>query len=552
MQQNRPSRGDDFAGNFDFGSYRSIDAINFPVVVFFRVLRTTPVECRSKTKMPFQQLRLFTTGLSGIVLLLGVGCTTFPQQTPRDPFVTVEPGLAPRMNARPEYVAPQLSPPALQSPTVQPPPRRPAPTPTPINPYPPTPQRGTPKTFADPVPNTNGNKARQPDPFQTDKLPIPKESPQRDGPQLSLPEADAAPAKNTIRKTAAGESVDLQIEVPKRRPVGSGAPFHLTIKNVGEQTLRNVSVVCEFDEALTFPGSERKSVTHKIPKIEAGDAKESLLTLVSETAGLHECRFTVQIGSQQLLHRSATVEFVSRQLDWQVHGPTERTVGSRAEFNIPLINVTDHDLRDLTVRIDFDAALTVREMTQGGKLTDRSVTWTIDKLTPNEGMLLQLEVECREPTSQACLLATVSGTDLPADDAEACLSVKPVTGLLDVRVQDVIDPIAVDGKAELTVTLRNRGLQAARDIVVSCVWPAGFEFVNATRTVRGQTIPVKFTVDGKTAALGAINRLDPDETIELHITLIANRPGAHQLAVQVTESATSGAVEVREPIMVHR
>ncbi len=48
------------------------------------------------------------------------------------------------------------------------------------------------------------------------------------------------------------------------------------------------------------------------------------------------------------------------------------------------------------------------------KLDDRSVTWSIDKLSAQEGLLLQLEVECREPTTQACLTATVSGGRLVA------------------------------------------------------------------------------------------------------------------------------------------
>lgn len=376
--------------------------------------------------------------------------------------------------------------------------------------------------------------------------------PAPEGPQLGVPEEFSSASTTSSKAASKEESIELVIDVPDRRPVGSGAPFQLTIKNVGDELLRNVSVVCEFDEALSFPGSDLKSVTHKIPKIERGDARDSLLTLVSETPGVHQCRFTVAVGSKTVVEKSTSVEFVSRQLDWQLHGPAERTVGSRAEFNIPLINISPRELQNLTVRVELDAALTVREMTQGGKLGDRSVTWKLDNLKPDEGLLLQLEVECREATTQACLTVTVSGEDLPADDSEACLTVKPVVGLLDVRVQDVIDPVAVNDDAELAVTIVNQGLQPAKDVVVECRWPDGFDFTGAVLRRNGKSIPLDVDVRDQTATLPRVPRLETDEKLEYRLKLPAKRAGAHQLRVFVTDSANPTPVEVVEPIMVHR
>jgi hypothetical protein len=355
-----------------------------------------------------------------------------------------------------------------------------------------------------------------------------------------------------LPKADAKEPVELMIDVPDRRPVGSGAPFRLTIKNVSDSTLRNVNVVCEFDEAFTFPGSDRKSVTHKIPKIDPGDFRESLLTLVSDLHGRHQCRFSLHVGSKEIVKKSVDVEFVSRQLDWRLHGPTERTVGSRAEFNIPLINVAPETLTNLNVRVELDGALTIREMTQGGRVGDHSVTWAIDRLSPNEGLLLQLEVECREPTAQACLTATVNGDHLPTDDTEACLTVKQLMGPLDVRVQDVNDPVAVNNEVELVVTIINQGLQPAKDVITACRWPEGFFFSSAVLRQGEKSVPVKATTVDRMVTLPAVPQLQADEKLEYRLMLSARNPGSHQLTVLVTDSTTSAPVEVVEPIMVHR
>lgn len=494
---------------------------------------------------------------TGMLLLIGAGCATPPlNPSPNDPFTAVEPGLSPRTSPS----VPAQSSPSYRMPLSTPaaPPRRAQPNriAPPNGPKRATPPQTTPRTFADPepappsttIPPNRGNGPRKP------VLPDnpPTQSPPVDGPQLSPPDDGTTAAKTSSKAANNDGPVELRVDIPDRRPVGSGVPLQLTVRNLSDQVLRNVSLVCEFDPALSFPGSDRKSVTHKIPRIDPGDMKESLLTLVSETAGLHPCRFSVNVGSQTVLKKSVMVEFVSRQLDWQVHGPIERTVGSRAEFNIPLINISRRELRQLTVRVEHDAALAIREMTQGGRIADRSVTWTIDRLAANEGMLLQLEVECREITKEACLKVFVSGEDLPEDSHEACLVVKPRSGWLDVRVHDVSDPIGVGETAEFVVTIQNQGLQTVKDVAATCTLPDGFELVHAAVKQGERSRPVTAEVQGGAATLGEAVVLPPDKSVEYRLTVRARHAGMHQVTISVAGPRDQPPVDVVEPIMVHR
>ncbi|MFO0917835.1 MAG: hypothetical protein U0872_05905 [Planctomycetaceae bacterium] len=254
----------------------------------------------------------------------------------------------------PQYQTPA---PRQSAPTPRmPQPTTPNPTPTP------TPQEAQPKTFSD-SPNWPAIPPARGQPVETDVDPLPESrdavKPFNDGPTL-LPPAIGPQASRTTsyrdRRNSGPNALQLVIDAPARRPLGSGAPFQLTVKNPTGARMQNVQVICEFDDGLTFPGSTSKSVTHKIPRIDPGDARSSSLTLVSETPGKYEGRCRVQVNDQTVIQKTATVEFVARQLDWQWQGPAVRSVGSRAEFNIPLVNVTDADLTDLRVQVDLDAA----------------------------------------------------------------------------------------------------------------------------------------------------------------------------------------------------
>lgn len=509
------------------------------------------------------------TLLPGLLLGLAWGCAMVPQQqSPRDPFL-VEPGLAApqqRMYA-PRPTSPieptpgiegssRFQPPLRPQQQRQPPPRRGMPA---------APQRTTPKTFADPPPKADPAPSRNSaPPYRSEKRPAPVEvlpdpiapperrnAPPKQGPTLTPPEA-AAPTRPITSAAATGDEIELTIAAPAQRPVGSGAPLQLTVRNLSDETLRNISIVTDFDGGLEFPGSDQHSVTHKIPKIEAGDEKESRLTLIGRTAGRHRCQVVVKAGTRELVAKEATVDFVARQLEWQLHGPSERTAGSRAEFNIPLINVSPRPLRNVTVRVEHDAGLKVREMTRGGKLSDRSVTWTIDELAVDEGLLLQLEVECREPTSFACLTATVSGPDLATDDTEACLTVTPLAAGLDIRVQDVSDPVAVGDIAEFVVTVQNAGLNSSKSVELACEFPAGFQFDSATLMQNGKAIAVEAASDDGTVKLPSINRLDPDRRLEYRVRLKAKQAGPQEVRFTVRDDASSTPHNVVEPIMVHR
>ena len=136
--------------------------------------------------------------------------------------------------------------------------------------------------------------------------------------------------------------LDLAVTAPTRKAPGGSVTYRVTLRNTSDRPLEGLTVHCQFDDALVFTGSDRREVVHRLERLPPGESKEIALTLTSDKTGSHCCWFMVtrdEAGSPvELVSRQVCVEFATRQVEIDVVGPTERTEGSRAEFNITLVN----------------------------------------------------------------------------------------------------------------------------------------------------------------------------------------------------------------------
>jgi uncharacterized repeat protein (TIGR01451 family) len=127
-----------------------------------------------------------------------------------------------------------------------------------------------------------------------------------------------------------------------------------------------------------------------------------------------------------------------------------------------------------------------------------------------------------------------------------------VTGSLEVQIQDTTDPVSEGETTEFIVTVTNRGLQPLKGIVLNCTWPESFEFVRAESRDGNRNVNLSARVDGQTAALPPAASLPPDKSLEYRLILRAGRVGAHQVTVSASDGTEQPAIEVSEPILVHR
>ncbi len=103
--------------------------------------------------------------------------------------------------------------------------------------------------------------------------------------------------------------IELEVTADASRLVGEAATFRLTIRNTSGETLEELVVSSEFDEALVFPGREEKQVQQVVERLDAGQRREIALSLVSREAGRHCAYFAIRLDGDELAWKSVCVQF---------------------------------------------------------------------------------------------------------------------------------------------------------------------------------------------------------------------------------------------------
>lgn len=348
--------------------------------------------------------------------------------------------------------------------------------------------------------------------------------------------------------------LELTVQAPERRPVGSQATYRVVVRNAGDQVAEKVAVRCLFDDALVFSGSDRKEVVRRIGELAPGESQEVALTLVTNEIGSHCCRFTAvsdeSAGGVSSDEKRICISFVPRLLDIGLVGPTQRTEGSRAEFTLSIVNRSIRALNQLQIALTYDAALVAREATEGAAHEAGSLTWKLATLQPMEGVHFQVEFDCRTTAHRACVMAIVSGQDLTDEQTESCVEIVRIPGTLDLRISDSDDPLEVGKPGEYRLTLQNIGLQPAEKVQLELFPPDNIKLLSATVTQGETPVPLKLQTAGRKLVFDAIPELAPNAELVFTLRVEGTKPGLAELRASLTSSLSQIAISTAEPTLV--
>ena len=404
----------------------------------------------------------------------------------------------------------------------------------------------------------NNFKSSQPDknlfavPESTDRnrTPQPRDLPEQITPQLKLKKPDSKnniPQSKSNTKPLTGpkmtvpgtiDRLEMTVDVIPKRQLGSGATFHLIIKNISDRSVRNVILECEFDTEFQFPGRREKKIGQILGTLQPGESKEISLTLYSDSLGSHCCRFRAIADKEELVWKSVCVEYEKKQLDLSIIGPSARTIGSRAEFTVKLSNVSDIDLNNVQAVISYDPVLTPREASMGSIRETGQLKWSLDTIRKGEGVQLQVEFECEVAAEHACLRVNVDSSDIPKEQVSACLKVTPPQGVFDVQVRDTKDPITRGEETVYEVSIENRGLQPAKDISFQAKIPRMFRVVSVEAHQGNQKLNVRPEVNQNMLTVTPVRELPADAFLRYTIQVKAIGSGDGEFEATISEADT--------------
>jgi len=392
---------------------------------------------------------------------------------------------------------------------------------------------------------------QNPQPRDVPPRDLPEEVPARPRMETPRPQTRAKPETTPQRPsgpmmtppTQAGP-LEMTVDVTAKRQLGSGATFYLIVKNTSQQSVRNVILECEFDSTLLFPGRREKKIGQRLGTLQPGESKEINLTLYSDSLGNHCCRFRAISDGEELVWKSVCVEYVKKQLELSVIGPSARTIGSRAEYIIKLSNVADVDLQNVKVVVAYDASLIPREASIGSERETGQLKWMLDTIRVGEGVQLQVEFDCEVAAEYSCMRVNVTSPELPEEQASACLKVTPAQGVLDVQVRDTKDPIARGEETTYEVSIENRGLQPARGIQLRAKIPRMFRVVSVEAHQGNQKLNLRPEVNQNTLVVSPVQELPADAFLRYTIQVKAIGSGDGEFDVTIT-GADSESLETR-------
>ena len=363
-------------------------------------------------------------------------------------------------------------------------------------------------------------------------------------PSLAAPKAEPVTPRIEPDGVHVARKLDLSVKAPARKQVNGHATYRLTLRNSGDAPADEVTVHCDFDQRLEFPGKSERTVVQRLGLLSPGEVKELSLSLTSRETGTHCCRFSVtsrEAGREtEAVWKSVCVEFVPRQLEIEVRGPVQRTVGSRAEFNIHVSNYSDKAIANVQAALNFDAALVPEEVTTGAEQKSGRLLWNLGELQAHEGVQLQVEFDCRLPAHRACLQAEAFGAGLADEQRELCVEIVPVPGVLDLRVSDRTDPLTVGAVGDFETTVQNIGLQPARRVQVEFAASSNLKIESATVKLGDRALSVKsHPHDGK-IVFDPIDELPPDG----RLTFVIQARGVQEGAAEFTATLRSALSQI--------
>lgn len=345
--------------------------------------------------------------------------------------------------------------------------------------------------------------------------------------------------------------LDLKVRSQRQRPLSEPVTFDVFVTNHSTQTMTNVRLDVQFDDTLYFPGSQTTQLKKDLGTLRPGQVRDLRLTLVSGKLGKHQCVFTLTADGHNPIEHTATVEYVHPKLQLTLVGPGRRTLGSRAEFTIKVANLTEEPIEDLKVTLRHDVVLAPITATGGFLRDPEQLSWSIGKLGAGEGIQLQAEFDCKQQAEQACLTAEARSESLSAEATENCFTVVAVPGLLDLRVSDRTDPVAVGAEAEFEITVQNLGLQSLPTVQLTVQTSEHLRAGTVEARLDDQIVTLGKTETNNNLKLTLSEPLRPDGLLRITLRAKALHAGDGEIRVVATHDTDSATIESSEFLSIN-
>jgi len=269
--------------------------------------------------------------------------------------------------------------------------------------------------------------------------------------------------------------------------------YYLAVTNNGTGSFKNVVITDPLPSGIqTTDGKQNVNIS--VDGLDAGQTRKYEVTVEAVKAG----RFTNMAtatgdGAVETESESVTTTVREPKLAITKNGPKKLYLGRDVTYDIVVRNTGDGEARNTMITDTIPAGARFVRASDGGKLVDGIVQWSIGTLTPNGSRKVNVTFGVDEIGTLKDM-AKASAYCAEAVSATAETEFAGIPAIL-LEVVDIEDPIMVGDNVTYVITVTNQGSAIARDVAITCDLESEMQFVSAEGATAGSArgMRVKFS-----------------------------------------------------------
>jgi uncharacterized repeat protein (TIGR01451 family) len=326
------------------------------------------------------------------------------------------------------------------------------------------------------------------------------------------------------RASARVDTAGLRIaaDVSPAAAVGGAATVRVGVTNTGAVTVTNAVAWLAPGDGLRHE-SGANPVEIPVGTVEPGKTRAVDVRFACVKPGIVPVRVNVAADGGVSERADSAVNVLRSELAVTVTGPEAVPVGDEAVFEVRVTNAGDSAMANAAARAVLPTGLAAKG----------EASWQLGPINANETKVVRLTVSGDRPVERGVLKVTASadgpagGPGLTAQaSAPVGVAGKPV---LVMELADPPGPVAAGGRADFTVTVRNRGTGPATKVEVTVSSSGGL-------TPRAGTGPGRSaaTIAGGAATFPLVDELPPGAVATYTLSTDANAAGDARVTAQVS------------------
>lgn len=367
-------------------------------------------------------------------------------------------------------------------------------------------------------------------------------------------------ASDCAATTVVPPSVDVKLSGPSEATVGSQVTFEILITNTSQTPATGLLIRDRFDPGLEHEAAQReeaqkREIERDLADLTPGQWQRIHVTFRATQAGrlCHTVEVTGADGVRASAEACVTaVAETTGALRPKLPGPPSvalkksigggqdtpggadaglpsRVEGETVRFTIEVTNTGNQTLTNLTLVDQCDASLTQVAATEGSRLENNDLVWTIDALPAGATNTFEVQCRCLRAVARACNRAAVTSQEGARAEDQACLEIRPPPGGLRMTVADLRDPVRLGKGLTYEIRVSNQGQGPHEEVSVVATVPAGM--VPDRIGTSGPGMPA---FEGQTIRFAPVAEIRPGETLTYRVRVSTPQAGQFTFHAELT------------------